>query len=316
MARSALMTPEDYLDLLQALPVPGYTGYPGGLVSISSYMSANPQFGGNAKAGKLLYLLQKLTKGKPESALLKQDDVRRVFTGQGLPMAFGIVMSLVNTYRAEIAKDPGFKAYFKERDFLQEMCDGGVFGVDCIGFVGGYMVQAGLDARYAGRAPIDFASVFKPVRSLDQVRKYGAVMLTNGFHVQLINNVGEVKNGRLSIELCQSSSGGPQTNTGVTLTQPHSGGSFLPIDDFRRAKASNQYQAEWEADNRARERDNKPKRSYESFLREKMTVTGRQFGHRDGAIFQLARNGDLPNPVGGSVYVGVVENGGITIRGR
>jgi hypothetical protein len=316
MARIALISPKEYVDLLHSLPVPGYTGYPGGIVAITSYMSANPQFGGgkggNAKAGKLNGLLQSLTKGKPENYITKQPEYQRVFTGQGLPMDLAIVMSLVNANRDALAKNADFKAYFKETDFLQAMADDGVFGIDCIGFVGNYMVQSGLEPKYVGRRPLDFASLFKPVKSLDQVRPNSVVMLTNGLHIQMIDQV-RPKDGQLLIDLCQSSKGGPQMNVSVTLSQPHSGGSYLPVDEFRKANAGKTYQSEWEADNRARAASGEKARDYESFLRAKMTAKGRQFGYLGGAIFQLSSSGNPNNPVGGSVYVGVVE-GGISIR--
>ncbi len=316
MARIALLSPREYVDLLHALPVPGYTGYPEGLVAVTSYMSANPQFGGgkggNAKAGRLNGLLQSLTKGKPEAYLTGQPGYGRVFSGQGLPMDIAIVMSLVNANRDALAKDPTFKDYFKVGDFLQAMADDGVFGIDCIGFVGTYLVQSGLEPKYVGRRPLDFAGLFKPVKSLDQVRPNSVVMLTNGLHIQMIDAVRPA-NGGLMVDLCQSTKGGPQVNVGVSLTQPHSGGSYLPVDEFRKANANKTYQADWEADNRARQAAGSKARDYESFLREKMTAKGRQFGYLGGAIFQLGGNGAPGNIVSGSVYVGVVD-GGISIR--
>ena len=316
MSRIAQISPAEYVDLLHSLPVPGYTGYEGGIVSITSYMSANPQFGGgtggNAKAGKLNALLQTLTKGRPENALMRLPDVQRVFTGQGLPMYIATVMALVNGLRDAVAKDAAFKPCFKEQDFLQAMADDGVFGVDCIGFVGNYLVQAGLEPKYVGRRPLDFAGLFKPVKSLDQVRPNSVVMLTNGLHIQMIDAVRPA-NGGLVVDLCQSTKGGPQMNVGVSLTQPHSGGSYLPVDEFRKANAGKTYQADWEADNRARQAAGGKPRDYESFLREKLTAKGRQFGYLGGAIFQLGGNGKPGNIVSGSVYVGVVD-GGISIR--
>ena len=316
MARTALISPKQYVDILQSIAVPDYTGYPNGIVSITSYMSANPQFGGgtggNAKAGKLNALIKTLTKGKPVNYYTTQPDYQRVFTGQGLPMDIAVVMSLVNEYREAIAKNGDFKAYFQKQDFLQAMADDGVFGVDCIGFVGNYMVESTLEPKYVGRRPLDFASVFKPVKSLDQVRPNSVVMLTNGLHIQMIDQVQE-KDGKLLINLCQSTKGGPQVNVGVTLSQPYSGGSYLPVEEFRKANANKTYDDQWKEDNRARLARGEKERGYESYLRERMTAKGRQFGYLGGAIFQLSGGGTPNNIVSGSVYVGVAE-GGISIR--
>ncbi|MGE7469641.1 hypothetical protein ACQKLX_09375 [Bosea sp. NPDC003192] len=316
MARPALISPEEYVDLLHAIVVPGYTGYPGGLVSITSYMSANPMFGGgsggNAKAGKLRNIIRRIAKGRPDAWLVEQPGFNRVFSGQGSLADFALVMGIVNFNRDEIKKDKDFAPYFANKDFLQEMADDGVFGIDCIGFTGNYMVEAKLHASYKGLLPIDYSSTFRPVKSLGAIQKYGVVMLTNGLHIQFINDVRH-RNGYVLLDLCQSSTGGPQLNTDVRLSQPSGGGNYLPVDDFRRALQKNTYAADHKADNDERKTRGEKPRDYETYLRARLTVSGRQFGLHGGAIFQLARNGDPANPVGGSVYVGVVD-GGISLR--
>ena len=136
-------------------------------------------------------------------------------------------------------------------------------------------------------------------------------MLTNGMHIQIIDEVTERGKGFIKIDLCQSSTGGPQCNVGVTLRS--GGGSYLPVEEFRKALATNQYADEHARDNAARQQSGQAARGYESFLRAKLTKANTAIGYCGGAIFQLEARGEPKNPVGGSVYVGVAR-GGLSLR--
>ena len=297
----------EFLTKLNSLQVPGYTGYPGGVVSITSYLSANAMFGGNSKAGVLATAIRKVVKGKPELGMTQTPGFNRVFTGQGLPVDMIAAMSIVNKYKTEFKAEPGLAKYFAKEDFLQELCDDACFGLDCIGFVGTYLVDAGLEASYVGRRPLDYTAVFPPVKSLTEITDYSVVMLTNGLHIQMIDTVLERKNGSIVINLCQSSKGGPQVNSKVTLKS--GGGSYLPVEEFRSALASKQHAQDHSKDNAERASRGEKPRDYETFLRAKFTQANVMFGYCGGAIFQLSADGEPANPVGGSVYVGVAKDG-------
>jgi len=311
MKSIAQFAPWEYVNRLHDLRVPGYTGFPDGSVMISSYLSANAMFGGNSKAAVLRAQLVRIVSGKPEHAFTQTAGFDRVFTGQGLPKDIIAVMSIVNTYQDQFKAVPQFAPYFQQKDFLQAMADDACFGLDCIGFVGTYLVESALEDSYVGRRPLDYAAVFQPVRSLDEITDYSAVMLTNGLHIQLIDTVNERKGNSIVVDLCQSTKGGPQTNFGVTIRS--GGGDFLPVDTFRAALASRQYAQEHAADNAARAGRGEKTRDYETFLRAKFTQKNVSFGYGGGAIFQLSANGEPQNIVGGSVYVGVAR-GGLSIR--
>jgi hypothetical protein len=311
MKSVAQIAPWEFVNLLHDLRVPGYTGFPDSSVMISSYLSANAMFGGNSKAGILHSELLRIVKGKPEAARAQGGNFERVFSGQGLRDDIIFVMSVVNTYQAQFKAVPQLAKYFKEQDFLQAMADDAVFGLDCIGFVGTYLVDSGLEASYVGRRPLDYAAVFPPVKSLDDIKDCSVVMLTNGLHIQMIDSVNERKDGRIVVDLCQSTKGGPQTNFSVTIRS--GGGDFLPVETFRAALASKQYADEQAADNKTRASQGLPARDYESFLRAKLTQKNVSFGYSGGAIFQLDPNGEPRNVVGGSVYIGVARPG-VSVR--
>lgn len=307
MNQVAQFSPYDFYSKLTDLQIPGYQGYPDGKVAITSYLSANASFGGNSKASTLSMALQRIVKNKPEFALTQGPGFYRVFTGQGSRDNFITAMSIVNKYQGEFKAVKEIAKYFSSADFLQAMVDDACFGLDCIGFVGTYLVDASLEASYVGRRPLDYTALFAPVQSLDQIQDLAIVMLTNGLHIQMIDEVTERGNGFVKVDLCQSSSGGPQSNVGVTIRS--GGGDYLPVEEFRQALASKQYADEHAKDNAARQREGKRERDYETYLRAKLTKPNTTLGFGGGAIFQLVANGEPKNPVGGSVYVGVARNG-------
>jgi hypothetical protein len=311
MKSVAQFAPWEYVNKLHDMHVPGYTGFPDGSVTLRSYMSANPMFGGNANAAVLRKALIDIVKDKPEAGFPKTPGFERVFTGQGLRSDMIAVMSIVNTYQAQFKAVPGLVKYFKEKDFLQAMADDACFGLDCIGFVGTYLVDSGLEDSYVGRRPLDYTAVFPPVQSLDEIKDYSVVMLTNGLHIQMIDTVNERKAGQIVVDLCQSTKGGPQTNFSVTIRS--GGGDYLPVPEFRAALAGKTYAQDHAADNAARQSRGEKARDYESYLRARMTQKNVSIGYAGGAIFQLGANGEPQNIVGGSVYIGVAS-GGLSIR--
>lgn len=309
MRTIAQFPPWEFVTKLMDMRVPGYTGYPDGTVSISQYLSANASFGGNANATALSTAFYRIAKAHNETAVTGADGFSRVFTGQGSRTNFIAAMQVINRYASEFKAVPALAKYFKQQDFLQAMVDDHCFGLDCIGFVGTYLVDAALEVSYVGRRPLDYCAVFKPVRNLSEVTDYSAVMLTNGLHIQLIDSVNTRGSGYIDVDLCQSSKGGPQTNLGVRIRG--GGGDYLPVDAFRQAVATKQYSQQHLADNEQRKREGKKERDYESYLRATMTQPNTAFGYYGGAIFTVTATGDPANPVGGSVYIGTA---GITIK--
>ena len=285
--------------------VPGYTGYPGGVVAITRYVSANTLFGGANLASVLRQALATAGTAADRSTLAGEG-VGRVFTGQGMPDDFVTVLSMVDRLAAPLAKNATLAPFFKQTDYLQAMLDASVLGQDCIGFVGTYLATAGIEAGYVGRRPLDYAAKFKPVGKLADVDVGSVVMLTNGMHIQIVDWIWQRSERQLVIDLCQASSleghddsKGPQCNQRVTLTA--GGGDFLPIEKFRAAKDG---KSDWAA--YAATTTTPTDNGYEMYLRKQMTVHGRATGYLDGAIFQLSGGGTPGNPVSGSVYIGTL----------
>jgi hypothetical protein len=313
--KTAQLSPSDYVLKLRGFVVPGYDGYPGGVVAISRYLSGNEMFGGNSSTGALNSALQKITAAKNESALLQRPGMSRLFGGQASLDNMIAVMEFIVRNKADFAKVDALKPFFKETDYLQAMCDNKCFGLDCIGFMGTYMVEAGLVASYPELKPIDYTSHFKPVQALKDVTPYSAVMLTNGLHIQIIESILAKGNGYIDVRLCQSSAGkdednqGPQTNENVRIFS--GGGDYLPVDKFR-AELNDAAKLKALNDERAKQGEKALDRvGYEGYLRKKLTVSNQQFGYRDGAIFRISVSGEPKNPVGGSVYIGTA---GITLK--
>ena len=309
MGNIAQFTPVDYIKRLHSLSVPGYDG----TVAITRYMSANPAYGGNARPADLLNAIAAAVKKRSDlAAKTKVDGYARVFTGQGDPDGFINVMSLVVELREELMKTKALAEPLKKGNYLQELCDRGVFGMDCIGFVGTYMSESCLEPSYPGGRPLDYTAKFPPIKDVDEIEQYSVVMKADGQHIQMINDYELLANGTLKVDLCQSASWagpfdskkgyGPQFNGGVLLRP--GGGSYLPVEAFRAAMA------------KFKQQNSDPKAivAKEKELRKEMTETNRKFGFCGGAIFQLGGDGSPPNPVSGSVYIGVMKGGGIRIK--
>jgi hypothetical protein len=296
-----------YVSKLLNLKVPDYSGAPDGVVKLSTYLSANAHFGGSAAASVLLQAIRTVVKNKPEQSIASTTEFARVFTGQGMPGDTMAAWVILNKYQDEFRKIESLKKYFKETNFLQAMVDGKCFGLDCIGFVGTYFASAGLTVGYQAMRPLDYANRFKPVKSIDEIDDRCIIMLTSGEHIQIIDEVILWTDTTVTLVLCQSSSGGPQTNVSVTLSA--GGGSYLPVDDFRKALSGKTRTDDYNSDQADRAQKGLKSRDYETYLRATMTQANQPFGYMGGAIFQLSRNGRTANPVGGSVYVGRMPGG-------
>lgn len=307
----AQFAPSDFVDYLTELQVPDYDGYPGGFVEITKYQSANPAFGGSATspAAVLNAALVQIAQTKHDTSVLSAPGSGRIFTGQGSMDRFIDAMSFINKYKDDFKKVPALKKYFVTADFLQAMADDACFGLDCVGFVGTYLVEAGLETSFTNRRPLDFAALFPPVKKLSDVSDMSMVMLTSGLHIQILEKVHETGDGFIKVTLCQSTAGGIQVNRGVVI---HSGGgNYLPVEAFRSAMADPAYKQKYEADKAQRKADGKKEIDFETYLRQTMTKPGTPFGYAGGAIFNTSHTGNVPNPPGvsGSVYIGVATNG-------
>lgn len=103
---------------------------------------------------------------------------------------------------------------------LQRMMNRGYFGYECLGFVANYLRYAGILKYYEGTANGQWKKTFQiPVNDPKKIAAVNCVEWANGTHVAIINAVTSTNDGygRAVVEICQSSSGGPRHDTGVTL---------------------------------------------------------------------------------------------------
>lgn len=181
---------------------------------------------------------------------------RRVFTGQGIVEDLADVMNYILDHQDFLREDPrsplaGYLTSIHGAQALRRMAREEIFGLDCLGFTGSYLVWCGVEPHYPEHSQPGYISGlgFRPVSSLAEVdARCVALWLTPpasgeaspdaaadadrdtrghaGLHCGYVNDVTARDAAGITITFCQSSRGGPQTNLGVrlTLAGPDDGG--------------------------------------------------------------------------------------------
>lgn len=332
MTFNVTLPPERYVSLLHGLEVPGYQNAYGGRVALSRYISSNTAYGGAVHALSLWRKLYAMTRGTDDARFVTGTPQTEVFSGQGTRANIIAAMQLVMRHREALARDPEFAAAMAAPNYLQALCDMECFGQDCIGFVGTYLVEAGVDGHFQCRTPRGFLTNndFRPVTHIDEVRELSVIVTTGANHVQIIDRIHSRSGNHLVLDICQSTSSnaakGPQVNKRVTLEQ-HAGNVLqfaeadanMPRRDqpLETAPLYSDY-LEWfnsrTGDARRRLPPAPNRAGYASYVRVRATLANQTTGHLGGAVFVLSRNGAPPNPVGGAVYVST--KAGVRLTGR
>lgn len=161
---------------------------------------------------------------------------RRVFTGQGTADNLLAVLNYVanNQEMLATATPRGgdlspFRRFFPSRasdhqgqSGLRAMVENEIWGLDCLGFVGSYLVWCGLLPRYPEYNQQQYLSnlSFDQVSHVVEIETRCVVIWpsTSTEHIAIIDEVTEREGNTAIVNLCQSSRGGPQTNIGVRLT--------------------------------------------------------------------------------------------------
>jgi hypothetical protein len=301
----ALFSPAEYVNSLWDMRVDGYTGFPLGAVSLTSYCSA--KYGNSSNTGKFKAAIEKYS--PTTRASFKSDEYSRIWSGQGEINNFETVLRAVNDNKEKFAADPFFKQYFNKTDFLQAMLDDACLGIDCIGFVGTYLDFACINRGYYASVPMDYCNAFPFVQDFTQIGALSVVVHCSGTHIQIINSIDSIFKDHLVVTLCQSSAGGPQINKGVTVR--HGTGFVLDVDKFRAEKGQRISQAAYDAQKANDPSYNKSYKDFvndaESALRKECTIVpATNLGYRRGAVFSI--DGAGGNPVSGNVYIGTLKN--------
>lgn len=160
---------------------------------------------------------------------------RRVFTGQGSIENTAEVMNFIAEHqemlRAVVPADGGpspLAPYLNEAGgdggtltALRRMVADEVFGMDCLGFTGSYLVWCGLLSRYPELRQHQYVTVlhFNPVATAAEITARCVVLWldTAVQHIGFVDSVTGTDGHAVVVTLCQSSTGGPQTNTEVRL---------------------------------------------------------------------------------------------------
>lgn len=161
---------------------------------------------------------------------------RRVFTGQGTVENIQDVMNfivdnqemLMSVAPIRSAGRTPFSTYLTGSPSLEQglmalrrMVTDEIFGLDCLGFTGSYLVWCGMVERYPEWDQSQYVTQlqFEPVASVAEFDARCVVLWleTGTKHIAYIDTVNGRDPSGATVTICQSSEGGPQTNTGVRL---------------------------------------------------------------------------------------------------
>jgi hypothetical protein len=183
---------------------------------------------------------------------------RRVFTGHGVPAHLVAVWNFILSHRSLLQALPGFhesrepdsaavdvswSTWFATGDPIRAMVADAVFGYDCLGYVGNYLYAAGLEPAFPERSVAQYTWMMglRPVTSLTELHALAFLLWPGGAghtqHIAIVDRVhllthNERGRDRVLVDICQSSSGGPQCNQRVMLAptsgRVHVHGQSLP----------------------------------------------------------------------------------------
>lgn len=205
----------------------------GGQMPITRYLSLAK---GSAQIGALINALPVVV--DTDSNLNAQGTVGKtqiglIAKGQGDPEAYVKFMNFIWDNQEALENFPGtlkrvYEKYFKTstaRNALARMAADNYLGYCCIGFVGQYLRYAGVWKQYKGvdidQWKYDYGGFTDPIKRADAVRPLNLMIWPRsaGGHVAIIDAVySDGDSRKVKVDMCQSSTGGPQCNKGVTLT--------------------------------------------------------------------------------------------------
>ncbi len=220
-----------------------------GQVALKQYMSKTASNGGNDNTHELFTYLRFYPDGGVEKAPTMNTLVGAVncdlaLKGQGSGPTFVAIwnfmsknMERLKTRKMKIygprkdgdvetkvllAETTIYQRYFlgkSEAEGFQQMVADRFFGIDCIGFVGQYMVYAGEWPAYKGMAPRKWPNHYCkiPVLEASKVKALDFLVWATCGHIAIIDEVFETVDGVVHVDVCQSSTNGPQLNQKVYL---------------------------------------------------------------------------------------------------
>ena len=217
-----------------------------GYVKLNQYLCKTIGNGGNDNAAALigpLRFMKEGGKGATMNKIVGGTEVDLCLKGQGDPASFGMMWDFMcrnkeqlKTLKVKVGHRPKedrqnlavdktgniYDLYFKDRSdaaALQKMVEDRFFGIDCIGFTSNYLIYVGEWDKYYGYNAGEWDRVFKKsIRKASEIQPLD--LLLWGGHVALIDWVwGMADQKTMRVDVCQSSSGGPQCNEFVYLEE-------------------------------------------------------------------------------------------------
>jgi hypothetical protein len=202
---------------------------------------------GHAEAvARLRRLWQEIVSGGGTEA---DTNWRHVFSGHGQPRHLQAVWNFLqsnrslllalpplhaasdaNTRHAAAARDFSWLRWFDSGNPVPAMVRDGVFGYDCLGLLGNYLIRAGLERSFPSREVRGYAAMreMTPLTRLDEVRPLCLLVwpatATGSQHIAIVDRVNELRTGdpnhpRLDVDIVQAAGIGPQVNRRVTLAR-------------------------------------------------------------------------------------------------
>lgn len=248
-------------DLVRYLTSPGLSTT-AGTVPLNQYMCLSLGNGGNDTASSLLGQLRWMRDGGNGPTLNDLVGPTRfdvALKGQGRPEDFVKIMNFIIANKNAVGKlkievahrtrttQNGETVFVKtvdwtglakdryfttngDRDALVAMVNDKIFGLDCIGFVANYLIYVNVWNEYQGYNIDQWPSLFSQrITSYDEICSL-CILIWPGSHIAIIDRVTDYDetNKICTVDVCQSSSGGPQINECVQLKQ--SAGRFEIAD--------------------------------------------------------------------------------------
>lgn len=156
-----------------------------------------------------------------------------------------------NVLYAEAPREFSWARWFESGNPVPAMVRDGVFGYDCLGLLGNYLVRVGLERTFPSREVRGYAAMsdMTPLTRLDQVRPLCLLVWpaaeTESQHIAIVDRVNELRTDvphhpRLDVDIVQCAGIGPQVNRRVALSRPAGvsiAGPRGPMQAFRIAES-------------------------------------------------------------------------------
>ncbi len=203
-----------------------------GTVMLNQYLCQNVKNGGNANAVALLGNLRWMKedgKGAMLNNIVGRTEIDLAVKGQGNPVSVSMIWDFMCRNKAQLKKislpqgQNVYDKYFRDNNddaALQLMVKDKFFGLDCIGFVANYLIYVGFWDNYQGYEIVNWDRLFKTnIKKAEDIRKCQIILWSDFSHIGIVDWIHGADGNQVTVDICQSSSGGPQCNERVILTK-------------------------------------------------------------------------------------------------